>query len=90
MNVNSIIEQFITDELIMPDGRRTISPDESLISRGVIDSLGLLRVIAFVEERFNIKVDDEEVIPTNFETINVIRNLIESKLKSPESEEEKS
>ena len=80
MNINSVIEQFITDELIMPDGRRTISPDESLISSGVIDSLGILRIIAFIEERFGISVDDEEVIPTNFETINTIRSLVENKV----------
>jgi acyl carrier protein len=80
MNINSIIEKYIIEELVLPDGKRVIDPDESLISTGVIDSLAIMRLIAFVEERFDVLVEDEEVIPTNFETINTIRTLVENKL----------
>jgi acyl carrier protein len=79
MDTANAIERFIIDELLMSDGRMKLDHDQSLISSGVIDSLGILRLIAFVEERFGIQVDDEEVISENFETINIIKDFVESK-----------
>lgn len=46
-----------------------ITPDESLISSGILDSLALLRLITFLEERFGIAIEDHEVMQENFETI---------------------
>jgi acyl carrier protein len=81
MNISANIENFILKELLVGDGRSGLESDESLISNGVIDSLGILRLIAFLEEEFKISVEDAEVIPENFETINAMRELVESKLK---------
>ena len=81
MDIKSIVEKYILDELLVSDGRVKIDPDESLISSGVIDSLSLLRLVSFVEERFGIRVEDVEVVPDNFETINVMEALISGKLK---------
>jgi acyl carrier protein len=50
-----------------------------LISRGVLDSLALLRLIAFIEEQFGVTVNDDEVIPDNFETVNEIKSFIDKK-----------
>lgn len=80
MDIKSILEKYILDEILMTDQKK-IDPDESLINSGVIDSLSLLRIIDFAEKRFNIKVEDTEVVPDNFETINVMETLIAGKLK---------
>ena len=72
------IERFILDELLM-GSRESIGHDESLISSGVIDSLALLRLIGFVEDRFGVVLEDEEVVAENFETINVIAALVQNK-----------
>lgn len=81
MNIKSILENYIFEELLVSDGRVKIDPDESLISSGVIDSLSLLRLISFVEERFGIRIEDFEVVPDNFESINVMEALIAGKLE---------
>jgi acyl carrier protein len=81
MNICANIENFILRELLVGDGRAGLESDESLISNGVIDSLGILRLVAFLEEEFTIRVEDDEVIPENFQTINAMRELVESKLK---------
>ena len=57
-----------------------IDPDESLLSSGILDSLGLLRLVAFLEERFGVAVEGDEVIPENFETIDSIKNFIQHKI----------
>ena len=81
MNTETVIERFIVDELLMEGAGVTINCDQSLISSGILDSLALLRLIAFLEDQFNITVDDGEVIPDNFQTINDIQAFVEHKTK---------
>ena len=80
MNIESVLERFIIDDLIIGVSRNKIDPNESLIANGVIDSLAILQLIAFIEERFGVTIDDSEVTPDNFQTINVMKALIEEKL----------
>jgi acyl carrier protein len=56
-------------------------PDEPLR----IDSLTLIRLVAFLESEFDIKIDDEEVIAENFETLRRLGDLIASKSKAAEA-----
>jgi D-alanine--poly(phosphoribitol) ligase subunit 2 len=79
MNNEGVLEQFIIEELLVGNGRKHIDPDESLISSGIIDSLALMRLISFIEDRFEVRIDDGEVIPDNFETINIIKEFLASK-----------
>ena len=61
-------------------GATGITDDASLISAGVIDSVQLVRVVSFLEETFGVSVADEEILPTNFETIDQMERLVVSKL----------
>ena len=79
MDVETAIERFVVDEIMLGDSNTKIDPNESLISSGVLDSLALLRLIAFLEEQMGVMVDDSEVIPENFESINEIKSFIEKK-----------
>jgi acyl carrier protein len=79
MDTASVIERFVVDELLMGDSRMKIDHDQSLVNSGAIDSLAILRLIAFVEEKFGVQVEDEELIPENFETVNIIKDFVESK-----------
>jgi len=79
MDVETAIERFVVDEIMLGDSNTKIDPNESLINSGVLDSLALLRLIAFLEEQMGVTVDDSEVIPENFETINEIKSFIEKK-----------
>jgi acyl carrier protein len=79
MNNETAIERFIIDELLLGDDRTTLDPDESLISSGVLDSLALLRLIAFLEDQMGVVAEDAEVVPENFETVNQIKLFIERK-----------
>ena len=79
MDTESTIEQFIVNEIMLGDKTTKIDPSESLISSGVLDSLALLRLIAFLEEQFNITVEDSDVVPENLETINDVVAFVEEK-----------
>jgi len=79
MNKKDLIERFILDEIMLAESGASIDPNESLIENGVLDSLGLLRLIAFVEEQFGIEVDDGDVIPDNFQSLNVMETFLANK-----------
>ena len=53
-----------------------VGDDESLLTRGVIDSLGVVELVAFVEERWNISVDAAEIVEANFGTFNAITRFV--------------
>jgi len=78
--IESTIERYIIDSLLKGK-KKQIDPDESLISTGVLDSLTLLQLISFIEEQFNFKVDDNEMVPEYFQSIKNIKSFIEGKLQ---------
>jgi acyl carrier protein len=81
METEEIVLKFIREELLRGDGQVSPEPNGSLISTGILDSLALLNLLLFIEERFSLKVKDGEVNPSNFETVDRITAFIESKRK---------
>lgn len=79
-DITSAIERFIVDEIIMGGRQTRIASEDSLISSGVIDSLALLRLIGFIEERFDVTIEDQEVLPDNFETLSAIESYVSQKI----------
>lgn len=53
--------------------------DANLLDGGAIDSMGLLDVVGFLEERFGIEVDDDDLAPENFQSITDLARFVESK-----------
>ena len=84
MDVKIELKKFLLSEVAMDldAGMQSLGLDEDLISRGIIDSLGILKLAAFIEERFGIKMTDEDIIPENFRTLNCLEKMIESKHKN--------
>lgn len=79
MNTEVVIERFIIDKLMSQGSQPKIDPDESLFTIGVLDSLAFLQLIVLIEEQFGVTIEDGEVIPDNFETINRIKAFLEKK-----------
>jgi acyl carrier protein len=57
-----------------------LGPGDSLLDKGVLDSTGVLELVAFLEERYAIKVEDEEVIPDNLDSMQNIATYVVRKL----------
>ena len=76
MNINQELEKHLLNEHVMAQGKSSIKPDEDLLTQGIIDSLGLLKLVAFMENNFHISIPEEELIPENFGTIESLSNLI--------------
>ena len=56
-----------------------LKPDDSLLESGIIDSVKMLDLIQFLEEKFKVEVDDEDLYPENFDTLTAIAEYISSK-----------
>ena len=54
-----------------------ISPDENLLTTGIVDSHGVLQLVRFLEARFGVAVDDEQLTPENFQTLERIDALVQ-------------
>jgi acyl carrier protein len=73
------IEQFISTEFL--EGEKIgVGSDASLLETGIIDSIGLFRLVAFLEESFAISVQPEDLLAENFESIDAISGYIRSQL----------
>ena len=74
------IRAFIETEMAAPGPRVTLSPSDSLIEKGIVDSLGVQRLIAYLEKEFGLQIADTEIVPENFETISSVVQFINVKL----------
>ena len=79
MSVAADVEAFIVEEITLGRGIQTIAEDDDLLAGGIIDSLGVTQLIAFLEERFGIRVTDEELTPANFRTLAAIEAFVACK-----------
>lgn len=79
-DIKQQIIDFITNNFLFDDAQASIGEKDSLLETGVIDSTGVLELIAFIEETYGIQVEDEEIIPENLDTILDITYFIEQKL----------
>lgn len=71
-----VVEEFLPD--VSPD---ELATDHDLLADGVVDSLGLLKLIAWIEDRFDITVDDSALDPDNFRTVDAIDAFVEDAAK---------
>ena len=74
--IENAIRNFIVDELRF---HGSVPDDLLLIERGVLDSLGILHLVGYLEGEFGIEIQDEELIADNFGTIRDIARLVRAK-----------
>jgi acyl carrier protein len=79
MTIAEAVRDFIMNELHWNARRHQLTLDYPLIEHHVLDSLALMTLVQFLEDRFGAKIDDEELLPENFETISAITELIQRK-----------
>jgi acyl carrier protein len=71
------VRSFIEDNFLFREDRSALSDTESLLEAGLIDSTGILELVAFLEERFKIDIADADLIPANFDSIEAIVAYVE-------------
>ena len=77
-DVSTRIRDFITSEIMFDDSSANLADDTALLG-SVMDSLGLMQLIAFLEEEFEVEIDDGDVTVDNFRTVGDIERLVTAK-----------
>ena len=79
MSLREQIRNFILENFLLENPEDLVD-DESMLEKGIIDSTGVLELVGFIESTFEIKVEDEELIPENLDSIKNIVAYLERKL----------
>jgi acyl carrier protein len=82
MSLQQEIKHFILQNFLFTDDEAALSNSESLMDKGVVDSTGVLELIMYLEERYTIKVKDEEMLPSNLDSVDTIAAFVERKRTS--------
>ena len=78
-SVKDVIINFIMENFIAGRSEIDLKPDLSLLESGIIDSTGVLELVMFIEEKYSIKIEDEELIPENLDSIDNIIKFLNTK-----------
>ncbi len=74
------IRAFILQNLAQGKGVTQLADDESLMQNGVVDSLGIFRLVAFLETAFRLRISDEAITHENFQSIDAIERFVNAHL----------
>jgi acyl carrier protein len=77
-NIGERINQFVLRTFPLAR-KRALNPQDDLLESGVVDSLGILDLVAFIEQEFGIEVSDEDLLPENFNTIDRLTAFVVSR-----------
>jgi acyl carrier protein len=78
-DIQKTVREFIQQNFIF-DPNTVLANDESLLGAGVIDSTGVLELIGFLEEKFQLQFGDDELVAENFDTVLKITAFLQKKL----------
>ncbi len=79
-NIRNKVHSYIRDSFLFGDDSVVLGEEESLFDRGIIDSTGVLELVSYIEKTFNLKVEDEELVPDNLDSLKRIRDFVQRKI----------
>ncbi len=85
VDVKEKVRAFVL-EYAAGKGLTEVKDDEPLLTNNIIDSLGSFRMIAFLEETFPLTIEDTDMVPENFQTLNDVESFVASKLGKVDGE----
>jgi acyl carrier protein len=87
MEVRKAVRNFVFENFLLQQDH-DLQDDDSFMEHGIVDSTGILELIAFVEDVFGIKTEDHELIPENFDSIDNLSRFILGKLEAARHQED--
>jgi len=78
MEDTQTIKEFIIENFLFGE-KQEITLDTNLLEKGIIDSTGVVELVSFLEDTYNIIVEDEEIISDNFSTLKSISHFLQNK-----------
>lgn len=80
VDIRAETRQFLGRDFLGSADLDTLRDDDSFLEKGIIDSTGVLELIYFVEDNFSIKVEDDELLPENLDSVDSVTRYVDRKL----------
>ena len=80
MDIVTKIRQYISQNLLFSEDGFHYSDDDSLLGEGIIDSMGVMEMVVFIEQEYAIAVPDLEITPENFDSVKKLAKYINAKI----------
>jgi acyl carrier protein len=84
-SVEDEIRDFIVDNFLFGEEDSRLSGDDSFMEQGIVDSTGVLELVAFIENTYGIKINNAELVPDNLDSINKLVQFINGKTREKAS-----
>ena len=75
------VRQFVIDNFVREAGDGNFSNEDSFLETGLVDSMGILNLVEFVQEKFSISIVDEELVPEHWDSVRRVAEFVQSKQK---------
>jgi len=82
MTIQDQLKNYIMSQFLFEQDQQSLEPDDDLLNQGIIDSMGVLELINYMEETLGVQVSDEEITPENFRSLNTLMNLVRQKIEA--------
>jgi acyl carrier protein len=80
-DIKKELREFIIENFLFGDTETEFSDSDSFMDKGIIDSTGILEVITYIEENYDIKVEDNEILPENLDSLHNLEKFVNNKKK---------
>jgi acyl carrier protein len=80
MDTKNVIKTFIINNFLKGDKSIILRDESSFLEEGVIDSVGILELVAYIEEKYGFHVEDDELVPENLDSIEKLEAYINTKV----------
>lgn len=79
MTMKKTIRHYIMENLLFTEDESVLQDSDSFLDGGIIDSTGVMEIIMFIEETFGIKVNDDEMLPANLDSVDNLAAFVQRK-----------
>ena len=79
MLIAESLRAYILETFLFTDKESSLSNDDSLMAKGIIDSTGILELVSFIQDTFHVSIEDHEMVPENLDSIDKIVAFVTQK-----------
>ena len=79
MTIEQKIRDFVLENYLFTGDQSALANDDSFLEKGILDSTGVLEIVGFLEDKFNLAIEDDELVPENFDSVNKIARFVSAK-----------
>lgn len=79
MEIQNQLRDYIVSQFMYDQTNAKLAAEDDLLNEGIVDSMGILQIVNFLEEKFGVAVSDEEITPENFRSLGTLTDFIMQK-----------